>query len=137
MAELVLKGTLELHGSLTLKAAGGKVKVGDNAVLVELTPGQQHGTAPPVTLPPPAPVNPGTAVVIITSFNKRVKAGTKAIVTQGILMQGQPPLWPGMVLPSQKNSGPVTINHIPINVVGDQGVVFPSGGSATFDDSGQ
>jgi len=139
MADLVLKGKLELHGLLTLKASGGKVKVDANEALVELTPGQQHGTAPPVIMPPPpaSPLDTGPNVVIINSFNKTVKAGTKAVVTQGILMQGNTPTWPGMVLPSQNNSGPVTINHIPINVVGDQGVVFPSGGSANFNTSGQ
>ncbi|HKQ72632.1 MAG TPA: hypothetical protein VJ810_02815 [Blastocatellia bacterium] len=140
MGDLVLKGKLDLRGLLTLKASGGKVKVSANEVLVELTPGQTHGTAaPPVILPPPpaTPTDIGTGAVIINSLNKTVKVGTKAIVTQGMLMQGNTPTWPGMALPSQQNTGPVTINNIPINVVGDQGVVLPSGGTATFNSSGQ
>ena len=139
MADLVLKGKLELHGLLTLKGSGGKVKVGGAEVLVELPTGQTHGTASPVILPPPPapPTDAAPGVVIITSFNKTVKAGTKAIVAQGMMMQGSVPSWPGMVLPSKGNTGPVTINHIPINVVGDKGITFPSGGSASFTSSGQ
>jgi hypothetical protein len=41
-----------------------------------------------------------------------------------------------MVLPSSANSN-VTINRIPINVVNDMAMIFPSGGSATFNASGQ
>jgi hypothetical protein len=142
MADLVLKGTLNLTGMLTLSgSSGGKVKVEVLEALVELiAPGDPpHSTsAPPVTMPPPpaGPIDTGPKVWIINSFNKMVKAGTKPIVTQGIMMQGNVPTWPGMVLPSQGNST-VTINHIPINVQNDQGVVFPSGGTATFTSSGQ
>ncbi len=149
MGDLVLKGTLNLMNNLTLKgSSGGKVKVGPLEVLVEvnaLTDSNQ-GTAPPVILPPPPapmPIDAGPKVWIINSFNKMVKADVKPIVTQGMAMQGGmpsgapgPPTWPGMVLPSQGNST-VTINHIPINVQNDQGVIFPSGGTATFTTSGQ
>ena len=39
-------------------------------------------------------------------------------------------------MPSSANPT-VTINHIPINVVNDMAMIFPSGGSATFNASGQ
>lgn len=140
MADLVLKGMLQLGGLLTLKASGGKVKVGDDEVLVELlpTPGNSHGSAPIVNLPPPpaGPINTGTDVVVFNSFNKTVKAGNNAIVTQGLVMQGMPFQWPGMVLPSQKNAT-VKINQIAINVAGDRAIIFPSGGTASLTTSGQ
>jgi hypothetical protein len=41
------------------------------------------------------------------------------------------------VLPSSNNSTNVTINFIPVNVVNDMAMIFPSGGSATFNASGQ
>jgi hypothetical protein len=140
MADLVLKGRLDFRGNLTLQgASGGKVKVESSEVLVELQLPQSHGDAPPVIMPPPpaAPADTGSAVVILNSFNKTVKAGGKAIVTQGMVMQGSGPLWPGMVLPTQGNSGPVSVNSIPMNVVGDQAIIFPSGGAASLTASGQ
>lgn len=139
MGDLVLKGMLDFRGSLTLKASGGKVKVGAQEVLVELTPGSKHGSAPPVIMPPPpaSPADPGPNVVIINSLNKTVKVGTKAVVTQGMVMQGNSPMWPGMVLPSKGNTTVVSVNKLAMNVVGDQAVIFPSGGTATFDTSGQ
>ncbi|NET40140.1 MAG: hypothetical protein F6K19_50755 [Cyanothece sp. SIO1E1] len=142
MANLNLKGRLNLKGNLTLQgASGGKVTVDDAEALVEaIAPADpQHGTAPPVNLPPPpaGPVDPGPKVWVINSFNRTVKAGTKVIVAQGLVMQGNVPTWPGMVLPSQNNKGPVSINFLPINVVEDQAVIFPSGGTATFSASGQ
>jgi hypothetical protein len=135
VGDLNLKGMLNLKGLLTL---GDKVLVGGEEALVVLQPGQKHGEAPPVILPPPpaSPVDVGTGVVIIVSLNQTVKAKDKVIVTQGMAMQGNTSMWPGMVLPSTKNSG-VTINFIPINVKGDQAVIFPSGGSASFNTSGQ
>lgn len=139
MADLVLKGMLDFRGNLTLKASGGKVKVGGAEVLVELTPGSKHGMAPPVIMPPPpaSPADPGTNVVIINSLNKTVMAGGKPIVTMGMAMQGNNPMWPGMVLPSMGNTTMVTVNRIAMNVVGDKAIIFPSGGSASFDTSGQ
>jgi hypothetical protein len=139
MADLLLKGMLNFQGNLTLQPSGGKVLVDTREVLVELQPPQTHGTAPSVILPPlPAsPIDPGPGVVILSSLNKTVKAGTSPIVTQGMVMQGNTPTWPGMVLPSQGNSGPVTVNHIPMNVLNDQAVIFPSGGMATLTSSGQ
>jgi hypothetical protein len=141
MANLKLTGPLNLQGMLTLKGgAGGKVTVGSDEVLVEVTPGSSsQGTAPPVIMPPPpgTPVTLKPDVWIVTSFNKTVKAGAAYIVAQGMAMQGESAApWPGMVLPSSVNST-VTINHIPINVVNDMGVIFPSGGSAKFNSSGQ
>jgi hypothetical protein len=145
MADLTLKGTLNLMGTLTLKGdGGGKIKIGDSGLeaLVEVLPSDpaQCSSAPPVILPPPpaSPLQPQPTVWIVNSFNKTVKAGTKPIVALGMAMQGQTgaPLWPGMVLPSTGNPT-VTINHIPINVVNDMAVIFPSGGSAAFNASGQ
>jgi hypothetical protein len=134
MADLVLSGLLDFHGMLTLQASGGKVKVESQEVLVELPSSDSHGLAPPVILPPPpaAPITTAPEVVVLSSLNKTVKAGEKAIVTQGMVIQGSPRIWPGMVLPSQNNTGPVTVNHIPINVLGDQAIIFPSGGSANL-----
>jgi hypothetical protein len=140
MADLNLKGPLNLMGNLTLK--GGKVKIDGVEALVEVTPSDpaQSSAAPPVILPPPpsSPLQPQPTVWIVNSFNKTVKAGSKCLVALGMAMQGQSgaPLWPGMVLPSSTNAT-VTINHIPVNVVNDMAVIFPSGGSAAFNASGQ
>jgi hypothetical protein len=140
MADLNLKGPLNLMGNLTLK--GGKVKINGVEALVEVTPSDpaQSSAAPPVILPPPpaSPLQPQPTVWIVNSFNKTVKAGSKCLVALGMAMQGQSgaPLWPGMVLPSSANAT-VTINHIPVNVVNDMAVIFPSGGSAAFNASGQ
>lgn len=145
MADLTLKGTLNLMGTLTFKpSAGGKLKIGDAGLeaLVEVTPSDppQCSAAPPVILPPPpaAPLQPQPTVWIVNSFNKTAKAGTKNIVALGMAMQGQPgaPAWPGMLLPSAGNAT-VTINHIAVNVLNDTAVIFPSGGSAAFSSSGQ
>jgi hypothetical protein len=145
MADLTLKGTLNLMGTLAFKpSSGGKVKIGDPGLeaLVEATPGDppQCSSAPPVILPPPpaSPLQPQPTVWIVNSFNKTVKANAKCIVTLGMAMQGQSgaPLWPGMILPSSGNPT-VTVNHIPINVVNDMAIIFPSGGSAAFNSSGQ
>jgi hypothetical protein len=144
MADLTLKGNLNLMGNLTLKGDSGKVKIGDSSVeaLVEVTPSEapQCSSAPPVIIPPPpaAPIQPQPTVWVVNSFNKTVQAGSKAIVALGMVMQGQSgaPLWPGMMMPSSANSQ-VTVNHIPINVQGDTAIIFPSGGSASFDKSGQ
>jgi len=133
MGGLKLTGPLNLMGNLTLK---DKVFAGGVEVLVE---GNNLGNAPPVILPPPpaSPSDPALQVSILASFNKTVKAGTKCIVAQGMVMQGSVPTWPGMMLPSQNNTSPVSANGIPMNVVGDQAVIFPSGGSASFSQSGQ
>jgi len=141
MADITLKKTLNLMGNLTFKpSAGGKVIVESLEALVEVTPSDppQCTLAPPVMLPPPpaGPTQPQPTVWIVNSFNKTVKANTKCIVALGMAMQGQSgaPMWPGMMLPG---SSQVTINHVPINVVNDQAVIFPSGGSAQFKISGQ
>ena len=145
MANLTLKGTLNLKGMLTLTgASGGKVLIGDAGLeaLVEVLPTDppQCTSASPVIMPPPpaAPLQPQPTVWIVNSFNKTVKAGTKPLVTQGMAMQGQSgaPMWPGMVLPSSGNPT-VTVNNIPVNVVNDSATIFPSGGMASFTSSGQ
>ena len=143
MADLVLKGKLNLMGDLTLKPpAGGKVKVEALEALVEVPPGgTPHSTsATPVIMPPPpaAPIPPDARVWIINSFNKTVKAGTANLVTQGMVMQGGngTPMWPGMVMPSAGNPT-VTVNNIPVNVVNDQATIFPSGAPAPLTASGQ
>jgi hypothetical protein len=134
MADLNLSGLLNFQGNLTLKADGGKVTIDGLEVLVEVAPGTAQGSAPSVILPPPpaAPADPAPGVGVINSFNKTVTVNGKAIVTQGIVMQGATPTWPGMVLPSQGNTAPVTVNHLAMNVKNDQAVIFPSGGTATF-----
>jgi hypothetical protein len=143
MADLVLKGMLNLKGMLTLTpTAGGKVKVGAVEALVEVLPSDppQSSAAPPVIMPPPpaAPAQPQPTVWIVNSFNKTVKAGMRPLVTQGMAMQGLSgaPMWPGMVMPSAGNPT-VTVNSVPVNVVGDQATIFPSGGMAAFTVSGQ
>ena len=136
MADLILKGSLNLSGTLRLAGAGGgHVKVGDDDVLV--TPGAE-GTGVPVIQPPPpsTPADAGTKVTIQKSFNESVTAGGKAVVAQGITIQGNSSTWPGMMLPSTKNAT-VQINGIAINVKGDQGITLPNGGTATFNTSGQ
>ncbi|MEB3295799.1 MAG: hypothetical protein VKJ24_21825 [Synechococcales bacterium] len=139
MGDITLKGRLNLKGNLTLK---DKVKIGSQEALVEViapADAPQGNSAPPVIIPPPpaGPSDPAPTVWIINSFNKTVKAKTKPIVALGMVMQGNTPTWPGIMMPSQGNTGPVTINFIPINVVNDQATILPSGGTATFTSSGQ
>jgi len=141
MAHITLKGPLNLMGNLTFKpGAGGKLLVGSAEALVEAMPSDppQCSDAPPVILPPPpgVPLQPQPTVWIVSSFNKTVKVNTKYIVALGMVMQGQTgaPLWPGMML---RGSATVTVNRLPVNVVNDQAVIFPSGGSAAFNPSGQ
>ncbi len=145
MADLVLKGTLNLMGKLELEpTAGGKLKIGDAGLeaLVEVMPSDppQCSAAPPVIVPtPPAsPLQPQPTVWIVGSFNQTVKTGGRNVVALGMVMQGQSgaPMWPGMMLPSSANPT-VKINQLAINVVGDQAMIFPSGGAALFDASGQ
>lgn len=137
MGELNLKGTLSLVGSLNLK---DKVLVEGVEALIELAPsGSPHSTsASPVNLPPPpaGPVDPGPKVWVITSFNKTITANGKAIVTQGMTMQGNNAMWPGMVLPSSNNTT-VKANQLAICVKQDKAVTLPSGGQVTLTDSGQ
>jgi len=142
VANLDLKGPLNLMGNLTLQgASGGKVTIAGLEILVEVAPGTMpaQGSAPPVMLPPPpaGPTDPAPFVDVINSFNKTVKVGSKPAVAQGMVIQGSTPTWPGMMLPTQGNNPPVTASGLPINVVNDQAVIFPSGGSAQFSSSGQ
>lgn len=146
MAHLELSGLLDFSGNLSLAADGGKVVIGGKEVLVELTPttrpAHSSGGVPVILPPPPAtPTDPGPMVNVINSFNKMVKIGGKAIVAQGMAMQGggtsSALTWPGMVLPSQGNTGPVTCNKLPVNVMGDLALIFPMGAPASFDASGQ
>ena len=143
MAGLELTGPLNLAGQLTLSASGGTVKAGGFEVLVQLSaPGDpQHGTASPVILPPPpaTPLDTGPNVWVISSFNQTVKIGDRPIVALGMVMQGQTPMWPGMVLPSQNNMQPkaVSVNGVPANVQNDQATIFPTGVPAVLGTSGQ
>ena len=135
MATINLKGPLNLAGTLTFK---DKLTIAGTEALIQA---DNLGTAPPVLLPPPpaTPVDQGTDVSIVASFNQNVKAGSKAIVALGMVLQGSSKTWPGMMLPSNANTGPtkVSINNLAINVQNDQTVIFPSGGSAIFSTSGQ
>jgi hypothetical protein len=138
MGDLTLSGNLTLMGNLNLVGDGGLVKVGSAEVLVEgsaPTNGAQGTAAMPVIQPPPpaGPVNPGTSVNLISSFNKTVKANNQNIVALGIVLQGSPLQWPGMMLPSTNNTEVVSIAGVPVNVMMDQATIFPSGGVATFD----
>ncbi|HEX2172924.1 MAG TPA: hypothetical protein VHL09_10825 [Dehalococcoidia bacterium] len=144
MADLLIGGILNFSGTLDLVgASGGLVKVNNVEVLVEgqRGTGPHHGTAPaPVPIPPPpaAPSDPGVNVWIFKSFNSTVTAGGKKIVTQGMCAQGNPgtATWPGLVQPSLANAT-VTINHIPMNVQGDQGIILPTGAPVPFTAHGQ
>ncbi len=142
MGDLKLKGMLNLKGMLKLNPSGGKVLVGGVEALVVLPLTGKHGSAaaPVIQPPPPAsPLNPGVDVVVFVSLNQTVTAGSAnaAIVTQGMVMQGNPPrIWPGMVQPSTGNPT-VKINGLAANVKGDMAVIFPSGGTASLSESGQ
>ncbi len=52
--------------------------------------------------------------------------------------QGNPgtATWPGMVQPSTVNPG-VKVNNIAMNVIGDMGIILPTGAPVTFTSSGQ
>jgi hypothetical protein len=133
MAGLELTGPLNLAGRLTLDASGGKVIVGGDEVLVQSSApgGPHHGSGPPVILPPPPapPPDTGPNVWVVGSFNQTVTVGTKPIVALGMVMQGNVPMWPGMMLPSQKNVQPtaVSVNGVPANILNDQAMIFPTG----------
>ena len=126
MADLTLKGVFNLIGTLELNRDGGKVLIGD-AGLEALVEDATGAAAPPVIQPPPPapPIDAATDVRVPSSFNKTVTAHGKNIVAQGIVMQGANPTWPGMMLPSVGNTGPVTIYGVWINVANDQATIFP------------
>ena len=133
MAAINLIGPLNLIGNLTFK--GDKLTINHIEALVPETGADTaQGMAPPVLLPPPpaGPTFPQPLVWIVSSFNATVMQKTKPLVALGMCMQGQNGApWPGMMLPSIGNNN-VMANGVPINVLGDQGVVFPSGGTAIF-----
>jgi hypothetical protein len=148
MADLILKGLLDLSGTLRLKAQGGKLLIGDAGLeaLVEADAvvGPPHGKGPPgVLLPPPpaAPLDAGQYVWIVKSINQTVQAWSAAngkyrnLVTQGLAMQGAVPTWPEPIPRSLQNPT-VTVNGVPINTLQDF-VIMPSGGFIIFDSSGQ
>jgi hypothetical protein len=135
VADLILSGVLNLSGSLRLSADGGKVKVGQNEVLVVGASGK--AVAPVIQPPPPSsPLDTGLDVKIITSFNQTVTVAGTPAVAQGVSQQGNGYIWPGIVLPSSSNQT-VTINGTPINVRNDQAMTLPNGGSARVTTSGQ
>lgn len=145
MADLVLKGQLNLVGSLKLAADGGKVKVQQKEVLVQVgRTDAAQGTGIPVILPPPpaGPLDQGQDVRVFNSFNSSVTVKVDGkdvpVVALGLCIQGSNPggTWPGMVLPSTVNAT-VTINRVRINVVGDSAITLPNGGSVQFNASGQ
>lgn len=138
MGDLVLSGELNVSGPLDLKGDGGKVKVDSNEILVEKAPGTAHGMGAPVILPPPpvGPIDAGPNATIIKSFNSTVTINGESAVAMGLHLQGDIPMWPGLVLPSSNNSG-VKANYLPMNVQNDTGITLPNGGTVTYDTSGQ
>jgi hypothetical protein len=132
MADLKLAGMLNLAGALVLDASGGKVSAGGAEVLVESSApaGPHHGTGAPVILPPPPPAltDPGPNVWVVSSFYKFITVnaatGSKPVVALGMVMQGNVPMWPGMVM---QGPSTVTVNRVPVNVKGDQALIFPTG----------
>lgn len=138
MGDLDLGGPLNLVGELHLCNDGGVLRVNGTESLVE---GASGDAVADVLLPPPptGPLQVGRKVKVVSSLGKTVDAAGKVVVTLGMVLQGEPPTWPGMVLPSTGNSGPAVVlaNGLPINVVDDRAAIFPNGGSASFTDSGQ
>jgi hypothetical protein len=132
MADLELVGPLDLVGTLDLVGDGGKVVVGGVRALVE----NAEGKGIPVVLPPPpaSPLDTGTKAVCLKSLGAGITAGTKTLVTTGLVLQGDSGAWPGMLTPSTVNTGPgvVTANGLPVNVVGDSATIFPNGAPAAF-----
>lgn len=135
MADLNLNGPLNLVGRLNLVGQGGKVLVRGAQALVE----GAEGKGVPVPLPPQSPQDPGKAATCVKSLGAGITAANKTLVTTGMVLQGDKNSWPGMLGPSGVNSGPtaVTANRLPINVLQDKATIFPNGGTATFDVSGQ
>ena len=138
MADLTLKGMLNLIGNLKLNPDGGKVLIGDAGLEALVEDSRGPGGAPGVdsAAAGSAPSIRVPKVKVISSFNKTVTAHGKNIVALGIVMQGNAPTWPGMMLPSVGNPT-VMINGVLINVVNDQATIFPSGGVGMFTQSGQ
>jgi hypothetical protein len=141
MTDLELAGSLNLSGLIKLVADGGKVLVTGVEALVEVTSADaSQGTAPVVPIPPPpaTPKDPDTSLRVLTSFAKTVTVhtsrGDRPLVAQGLVLEGS--TWPGAVLPSTVNST-VRVEHIPVNVVGDQVIVFPLGAAVPLTSSGQ
>lgn len=137
MGDLKLVGPLSLSGALHLEGQGGKVLVNGAEALVEGASGNGVSVIQPP--PPGTPIGVGPQATCISSLGKTITAGGKALVTTGMVLQGNPAIWPGMVTPSTVNSGPtqVTANSVPVNVKNDKAAVFPNGSTATLDQSGQ
>lgn len=136
MANLELEGPLDLLGTLDLAGQGGAVLVNGTKALVE---GASTSVAPPVLIPPPPAkaVDDSPSVGIKKSLIAMITAGGKTIVATGLVLQGN--TWPGMVMPSQINAAPktVTANGLPINVVGDQAMIFPTGAPVPLKEANQ
>lgn len=134
MPDLDLKGQLDLNGNLNLVPPdGGKVLVNGVEALVE---GAEGEALSQVLLPPPpaSPADGGTKVVVVSSLGKTVTVNNEALVTTGMVLQGNTNTWPGMVLPSTQNTGATVVkaNALPVNVLGDRATIFPNGGTATI-----
>ena len=129
MTPLVLKGPLDLTGSLNLTSSG-KILIGSDEALVEGASGD--GVAVP--LPPTSPIDTGLKATVKKSFNATVKANGTVFVALGMTMQGDTPTWPGMVL---RGSSTVKANGVAINVKGDKAITLPIGAPATLSESGQ
>lgn len=138
MGDLHLEGPLNLSGQLHLCHDGGTLTVNGAEALVEGATGE--ALAPVLLPPPPAkPITESLAVEVVASLGKTIDTAGAVVVTTGMVLQGEPRTWPGMVLPSVGNSGPTAVlaNGLPINVVDDRAAIFPNGGSASLGSSGQ
>jgi hypothetical protein len=136
MPGLALEGMLDVGGTIDLAGdAGGKVTAGNLEVLVVGATGK--GTVPvPIPPPPAPPQDAGLDVDVSVSFNQTVTVGGKAVVTQGLCLQGNAKSWPGLVQASVGNLF-VKAGGQPMNVVGDMATILPSGAPALLTGSGQ
>src|SRR5690606_20188672 len=105
MGDLHLEGPLNLSGQLHLCHDGGTLTVNGAEALVEGATGE--ALAPVLLPPPPAkPITESLAVEVVASLGKTIDTAGAVVVTTGMVLQGEPRTWPGMVLPSVGNSGP-------------------------------
>lgn len=132
MADLNLKGTLKLVGSLDLRGSGGTVKVEEKEALVVGATGT--GTPILVTDASGNPIDDGTNVEVTGSLNQTVKAkGTPIVVAGSPVVQGNYETWHGVLDAGTSN---VKASGDTIGVVGDEATIPPTS-TAIITESGQ